>query len=98
MCSKTPSCPRCQPGSSRKTIRSSQLNKAATTGTLQSLTCSSCLQQDTFLPMLSAWESLDIYIQLSLPLKLNKADRHARMDAVLESMGLLRSKHTKVRL
>ena len=55
-------------------------------------------QHDIFLPMLSAWESLDIYIQLSLPVFLSKEDRHARMDAVLESMGLLRSKHTKARL
>ena len=54
------------------------------------------MQDDTFLPMLSAWESLDIYIQLSLPVHLSKEDRHARMDTVLESMGLLRSKHTKV--
>ena len=53
-------------------------------------------QDDTFLPMLSAWESLNIYIQLSLPVKLSKADRFARMDTVMEAMGLLRSKHTKV--
>ena len=47
--------------------------------------------------MLTAWESLEFYTQLSLPVLLSTEDRHARMDTVLETMGLAHVKHTKVR-
>ena len=45
--------------------------------------------------MLTAWESLDFYTQLSLPILLSKEDRFARMDTVMETMGLSHIKQTK---
>lgn len=47
--------------------------------------------------MLTAWESLDFYTQLSMPVLLSTADRHARMDTVLQTMGLPHVKNTKAR-
>ena len=55
------------------------------------------LQEDVFLPMLTAWESLEFYTQLSLPVLLSTQDRHARMNTVLETMGLAHVKSTKAR-
>ena len=53
------------------------------------------VQDDVFLPMLTAWESLDFYTQLSMPVLLSTEDRHARMDTVLGTMGLGHVKQTK---
>ena len=52
-------------------------------------------QEDVFMPTLSAWESLLFCTQLCLPAMPVK-QRNARMEAVLETMGLLRVKNSKV--
>ena len=52
-------------------------------------------QEDVFMPTLSAWESLLFCTQLCLPAMPVK-QRNARMEAVLETMGLTRVKNSKV--
>lgn len=52
-------------------------------------------QEDVFMPTLSAWESLLFVSQLCMA-SASTAERHARMDTVLDRMGLLKVKHSKV--
>lgn len=52
-------------------------------------------QEDVFMPTMSTWESLLFVTQLCMEPAL-KSVRAARMDAVLEQMGLLKVKHSKV--
>lgn len=52
-------------------------------------------QEDVFMPTLSAWESLLFVSQLCMD-PAPRAERTARMNAVLEQMGLSKVKHSKV--
>lgn len=55
------------------------------------------MQEDVFLPNLTAWESLNFYASLSVPQTMQKASRQRRMTAVMETMGLQQVKQTMVR-
>ncbi len=52
-------------------------------------------QEDVFMPTLSAWEALLFVSQLCMA-PAPKAERAARMNAVLEQMGLTKVKNSKV--
>lgn len=53
-------------------------------------------QEDVFVASISVWEALLFYTQLSLPGDLTDAERKSRMEMVLETMGLLRLRRSKV--
>lgn len=53
-------------------------------------------QEDVFVPMLTVWESLSFVAKLSMP-PMPAVVRHARMDAVLGTLGLGRVKNSKVK-
>ena len=53
-------------------------------------------QEDVFVASLSVWEALHFYTQLSLPGHFTPDQRKSRMESVLETMGLLRVKNSKV--
>lgn len=72
------------------------LNEKIMTRELSNRCISYVGQEDVFMPTLSAWESLLFVSQLRTA-SANKAERFARMDAVLRQMGLLKVKHSKVR-
>ena len=55
-------------------------------------------QEDVFVASLSVWEALHFYTQLSLPGHFTPDQRKGRMESVLETMGLLRVKNSKVPL
>lgn len=53
-------------------------------------------QEDVFLPMLTVWESLLFIARLSMQ-PLPNVVREARMNKVLETLGLSRVKNSKVK-
>ena len=54
------------------------------------------MQEDVFLPNITAWESLDFYTCLSMADGADRQARHERMHAVLDAMGLSHVQHTLV--
>ncbi len=54
------------------------------------------LQEDVFVPILSVWEALMFYTQLSLPGELSMSQRTSRMLSVLRTMGLEKVINSKV--
>ena len=55
-------------------------------------------QEDVFVASISVWEALMFYTQLSLAGNYSNSDRIARMETVLETMGLMRVRRSKVTL
>lgn len=71
------------------------LNGHAMTRELSNRCISYVGQEDVFMPTLSAWEALLFVSQLCMAPQ-PKAERAARMNAVLEQMGLTKVKYSKV--
>lgn len=53
-------------------------------------------QEDVFVPSLTVWEALQFYTALSLPGDFTTAERNARMWSALVTMGLHKTKTSKV--
>lgn len=56
------------------------------------------MQEDVFLPNLTAWESLGFYARLSLPRDVSAKERRVRMESILETMGIAKVRHSMVRV
>jgi ATP-binding cassette subfamily G (WHITE) protein 2 len=54
------------------------------------------VQDDTFVPTLSVWETLAVATLLRVPGHISKAERHALMHESLQSMGLVKVMHSQV--
>ena len=57
----------------------------------------SAMQEDVFLPNLTAWESLSFYARLSLPADITRLERRARMENILETMGIANVRFSMVK-
>lgn len=71
------------------------LNGQPVSGRLSNSYISYVAQEDVFEPTLSAWESLLFVTQLCMEAQPDQT-RNARMNEVLDMMGLLKVKHSKV--
>eukprot|EP00884_Botryococcus_braunii_P015944 jgi/Botrbrau1/3032/Bobra.0070s0028.1 len=54
------------------------------------------LQEDSFVPTLSVWETLALTSRLRLPSHVSTAERYQLMDNILQSMGLAKVRHSQV--
>ncbi len=56
-----------------------------------------CVQESSFIPTLTVWETLRLTMGLRIARKMDREEREETMNSILSSMGLSKVKYSRVR-